>query len=219
MKPLDHFRLKLQYFLSKFDYGVCNYRLPQRHLIMSTILNQPRPMTLTPLEGYQLWTAALSTIRVQGDVAEVGVFKGASARLLSLACPLKQIHLFDTFEGLPDRTEVHRKGDFACSMESVQSYLPSAKLYRGLFPQQTGHLVDTVRFSFVHLDMDIYEGTRDALAFFYERLSLGGIIMTHDFNALAGPTKAFRDFFADRADPLIELSGNQCLAVKVAQCR
>lgn len=216
MKPLDHFRLRLQYFLSRLDYGVCNYRLPQRRKIMRAILDQPRPMTLTPLEAYQLWTAAASTAKVEGDIAEVGVYQGASARLLSLALPEKQIHLFDTFEGLPDKTEVHHKGEFACSMESVQSYLPAAKLYRGLFPQETGHLVATARFSFVHLDMDIYEGTRDALAFFFERLSAGGVVMTHDFNGLPGPTKAFRDFFADRLDPLIELSGNQCLVVKLA---
>jgi len=207
----------LLYFLSHYYYGVCNYRLPQRSQIMRTILGQPRPMTLTPLEGYQLWTAAASTANVAGDIAEVGIYQGASARLLSLALPGKQVHLFDTFEGLPDKTEVHRKGDFTCSIEAVQSYLPAAKLYRGLFPQETGHLVSTVRFSFVHLDMDIYEGTRDALAFFYERLAPGGIVMTHDFNALPGPTRAFRDFFADRLDPLIELSGNQCLAVKVGQ--
>jgi hypothetical protein len=129
--------------------------------------------------------------------------------------PGKQLHLFDTFVGLPDRTEAHSQGEFPCSMESVQSYLPTAKLYRGLFPQETGDLVGATRFGFVHLDMDIYEGTRDALSFFFERLSPGGIVMTHDYNALVGPTKAFQDFFSARPDPLVELSGNQCLAVKV----
>jgi hypothetical protein len=43
----------------------------------------------------------------------------------------------------------------------------------------------------------------------------GGIVLTHDYSSYPGPTKAFREFFAGRRDPMIELSGIQAMAVKI----
>ena len=37
------------------------------------------------------------------------------------------------------------------------------------------------RFAFVHLDMDLYEGTLAALLHFYPLMNEGGIILLHDY--------------------------------------
>jgi O-methyltransferase len=71
-------------------------------------------------------------------------------------------------------------------------------------------------FSFVHLDVDLYESTREALAFFYPRMSVGGMLISHDYVECAAVRQAFDDYFGEARQPVLELSGNQCLVVKVA---
>ena len=62
-----------------------------------------------------LFQFALSAARLQGDVAEVGVYRGGTARLLSraVAPARKTVRLFDTFEGMPStdpQRDRHRTG-------------------------------------------------------------------------------------------------------------
>jgi len=85
--------------------------------------------------------------------------------------------------------------------------------YKGLFPS-TANPIKNKNFSFVHLDLDLYEGTLDSIKFFYPRMSKGGIILTHDYKSAQGVKKAFDGFFKDKPEPLIEMSGSQCLIVK-----
>ena len=63
--------------------------------------------------------------------------------------------------------------------------------------------------------MDCYESTKQCLEFFYSRMSPGGIILSHDYMTAPGVKKAFDDFFEDRAEPVLETAGSQCLVVKV----
>ena len=62
-----------------------------------------------------LWRLAKFTAGKEGEIAEVGVYKGGTARILARACPQKTVHLFDTFAGMPEvRPEIdsHKPGDF-----------------------------------------------------------------------------------------------------------
>ena len=69
---------------------------------------------------------------------------------------------------------------------------------------------------FVHLDLDIYQSTLDALGFFYPRLTKGGILISHDYRRLSAPgvKKAFQEFFANKVEPVVLLWDTQCLIVK-----
>ncbi len=42
------------------------------------------------------------TEKIKGELAEVGVYKGGSAKLICEAKGNSILHLFDTFEGLPN---------------------------------------------------------------------------------------------------------------------
>jgi len=141
----------------------------------------------------------------------------------------RPLHLFDTFSGLPETSEtdtVHRlghfkshfkEGQFACGLENVQKYLSdlsSINFHPGLFPATGDELTDE-RFSFVHIDVDIYQSSIDSLEWFYPRMLAGGIIVTHDFASCVGPRKAFTVFFKRRPEPLIELPGDQGMILKV----
>lgn len=179
-------------------------------------------MLLTELEAFQIYMAVTKTGKLEGDIAEVGVYKGGSAKLIC-ETTTKPVHLFDTFEGLPDLSEEDsskefRKGDYSASLESVQKYLshyPNVHFYKGLFPSTAGPIA-AKRFSFIHLDVDIYESTFNCLKYFYQRITSGGVIISHDYPKSKGVKSAFDGFFEDKPEIVIELPAcNQCLVVKV----
>ncbi|MGH2509976.1 MAG: TylF/MycF/NovP-related O-methyltransferase, partial [Ktedonobacteraceae bacterium] len=148
-----------------------------------------------------------------------------SARLIRDADPRRELHLFDTFEGLPEpddtdaefRMGKFEKGQFSCSLQSVRNYVgneANVHFHRGLFPSSAECVVGE-KFSFVHSDVDLYESTRSVLEFFYPRMIPGGVIVSHDYFSCQGPRKAFDEFFSGLPEPLIELPGDQIMAVKL----
>jgi O-methyltransferase len=178
-------------------------------------------MLLSELEAFQIYSAVTKTAKLDGDIAEVGVYKGGSAKLIS-ETTTKPVHLFDTFEGLPDvsqndNPEEFRKGDYSASLESVKSYLrkyPNVHFYVGFFPSTAGP-VENKKFSFIHLDVDIYESTLSCLKFFYPRMASGGVIISHDYPKSKGVQRAVDGFFEDKPEIVIELPAcGQCLIVK-----
>lgn len=180
-----------------------------------------RGMLLSLPEAYSIYAAVKQTAKVPGDIAEVGVYQGGSSKVICEAKGKRHLHLFDTFAGLPAPKDVDRpdftEGQFACSLASVRQYLSSysgVTFYEGLFPDTAGP-VSNHKFSFVNIDVDIYTSTKSSLEFFYPRMSLGGVIISHDFSA-GGVTAAFDEFLADKPEALIELVGDQCMLVKIA---
>ncbi len=171
-------------------------------------------------EAYALVNAVRSAAKVPGDLAEVGVYQGASAKLIcEMRAAGKALHLFDTFEGLPNPTDDDKgfvAGEYECSLDSVKAYLRAYRdvfFYKGYFPGTSAPVADRV-FSFVNLDVDLYESTKGALDFFYPRISTGGILLSHDYNTQIGVKKAFDEFFADKPEPVIRLMGSQCMVVR-----
>jgi O-methyltransferase len=176
---------------------------------------------------YFLYQLARSSAGLPGDFAEIGVYKGGTAWLLSkvLEKSKKTLHLFDTFEGMPevdrnkDDVEFVQAGIFAdTSLEAVRDYLkefPATKFYKGLFPG-TAPPVAEMKFSFVYIDVDIYQSTKDCLEFFYPRVTPGGVIVSDDYKSLKCPgvKKAFDEFFADKREAPVHTTFHQCLIIR-----
>jgi len=184
-------------------------------------VKRERILLLDHGEACQILSAVEATVRIPGDLAELGVASGASAKLIAAHAGQRVLHLFDTFAGLPapDAADSAKfqAGDFHNQLEDVRQYLEgkNCRFYKGLFPA-TAAAVAGERFSFVHLDVDLYESTRAGLEFFYPRMSRGGIIISHDYLSAVGVNRAVAEFFADKPEPVIEMaSGYQCLVVKV----
>jgi len=79
----------------------------------------------------------------------------------------------------------------------------------GYFPDSVPESVKGQSFAFVHLDADLFEPTMAGLSFFYPRLSIGGLIVVHDFNAWAGARKAVDEFCADKISiPMPDKNGS-----------
>lgn len=178
-----------------------------------------RESLLSGHEAFLVHSLARAQSALDGDMAEVGVYQGCSAKLISTANDGRTLHLFDTFEGLPAPSDAERaflrQSQYKSCLESVRGFLadqPNVVFHRGLFPDTTGPVIDR-RFSFVHLDVDLKAGTRACLEFFYPRMVPGGIILTHDYSFLDGVREAFQEFLADKAERVIELPSSQALLV------
>jgi O-methyltransferase len=172
-----------------------------------------------------LFQFAKLTSELPGDVAEVGVYKGGTARLLALTFApraKKALHLFDTFEGMPltdTSVDHHRKGDFAdTSLPAVQRQLNGCgevHFYKGFFPETAGP-IENSRFCMVHIDADIYQSVKDSCAFFYPRLEKGGILIFDDygFPSCPGARKAVDEFLSDKPEVPFYLPSGQCFIVR-----
>ncbi|MGA2161709.1 MAG: TylF/MycF/NovP-related O-methyltransferase [Methanoregula sp.] len=228
-KYLVKFR-KLAIFEPFIGYDIANrgrlshYGCAERKQFASSLkkIRSDTDLLLEDIEAYQIYMAAKITRKVPGDIAEVGVYKGGSAKIICSAKGDRALHLFDTFAGLPKVDDVDAvwpfyEGKFAASYDDVRAYLAHEKnvfLYKGIFPDTSDPVKDK-RFSFVNLDVDTYESTKKCLEFFYPRMSVGGVIVSHDYLTVPGVRKAVDEYFADKPEPVAETAASQCIIVKV----
>jgi O-methyltransferase len=180
------------------------------------------PALAQSVEGRSLMTAdrreaiiraVLDCAGLPGDMAEVGVYTGGTARIIATACPEKTVHLYDTFEGMPVDDLMpngHLKGHFAARIEDVREYLQglNVQFHQGWFPATA---VDTT-YCFAHIDGDIYQTTLDAIDFFWPRLTPGGKMIFDDYRwqACLGVERAIleRNLTVEETVPF------QCVATK-----
>ncbi|MBI4614659.1 MAG: class I SAM-dependent methyltransferase [Planctomycetes bacterium] len=171
----------------------------------------------------------LSLGRLDADTAECGVYRGLGSYVLCRyaarmpRCERFQHHGFDSFEGLsdpgthdaPDRPGVRAwtKGDMAAPLDLVRATLadfPWVVLHAGWIPACFEGASDR-RFAFVHVDVDLYEPTREALDFFHPRLLPGGIVLFDDYGFLTcpGARRAVDEFLGATGERLVRLPTGQ----------
>jgi O-methyltransferase len=144
--------------------------------------------------------------QVPGAFAELGVYKGDSARAIHHMDPARRFYLFDTFEGFKETDLSLEKGEAATyttrnfADTEVNKVLlniegnENISVQQGYFPGSAIKLVHE-KFALVNIDADLYKPTKAGLEFFYPRLSPGGVILIHDYNnKWEGVVKAVDDF-------------------------
>ena len=173
---------------------------------------------LTANEAFLLHSLVAAQRAAGYAMAEFGVYQGSSARIMCEAKGDCALHLFDTFSGMPDLGEqetVFARGQFAASLASVRKTLggySQVHFHPGVFPESAQDL-DSLRFSLVHLDVDLYASTRAGLEFFYPRMIPGGIVITHDYSILTSVARAFSEFMREQGRSIIELPTTQAMVV------
>lgn len=133
----------------------------------------------------------LSVAHVPGDAADLGAYRGGSSLVMRRLAPSRRLHVFDTWEGNPyDEAGCHHgKGDWKADFNECRRVVGNSDLtvyHRGVFPA-TAQAADLGRFSFVYVDMDTEQATRDALDFFWPRMSPGGKVLIDDYGWHACP--------------------------------
>ena len=134
--------------------------------------------------------------RIEGSVAEGGVFEGRFSKMISKYFPDRRFYLFDTFEGFDARdVECDKENEFSTNIreglykvtktvDEIINALPhseNAIVRKGYFPETAQGIDD--KFVFVNLDFDLYQPMIEGLRFFWPKM-VGGVILVHDyFNA------------------------------------
>lgn len=199
-------------------------------------ISVPRGVKLNPMPEPRSGPANINillelmdkTENVPGDIAECGVFRGAT--LVAMALYVRQRgngkHLvgFDSFAGFDDSikidinlggadTDEYRKvGGFSdTSPELVLAkarrlHLANVELAPGFF-SQTLPSHSHREFSFVHLDCDMYSSYKECLEFFYPRVTSGGIILFDEYNDPPWPgcNKAVDEFVRDKPEKPVRI--------------
>ncbi len=160
---------------------------------------------------------------IPGDTVECGAYRGATSYLIckSNEPENKRHHVFDSFEGVSEPGEMDgrhwEKNDLAMPEQICRNTLKEfeqVSYYKGWIPERFDEVSD-LKFSFVHIDVDLYQPTYDSAKFFYERLSPGGIILCDDYGFLTcpGARKAMDEYFADR-EPVVMMTTGQGLVIR-----
>jgi O-methyltransferase len=175
--------------------------------------------------------------KVPGDVVDLGCNAGDSTivmqRIITELDPSKEVHAFDSFEGLPELTEndrkdnVYGKGYMAAGLDLFTRKFRTLNLkmphtHKGWFEETVPkHLPEKI--SFALFDGDLYESTRHLLPHVYERMSPGAIGMIavyYDETILArrgisggyrspGVKRATDEFFKDKPEKISVLYANE----------
>lgn len=174
------------------------------------------------------------SLPIAGNIAECGVFRGSSLIPMGVFAKQnnssKKLFGLDSFEGFDSTIEKDlelggmgdsekRLGGFSNTsydlvFNKVKQFglTDTTTLIKGYF-QNTLHQIDEQKFSFVHLDCDIYESYKVCLDFFYPRMTTGGIILFDEYDdpAWIGCTQAIDEFLADKPEKPILIDSDNYL--------
>jgi O-methyltransferase len=171
-----------------------------------------RGHTLVDLyRSYELWQLAKQTIKIPGDILEVGAWRGGSGAILAQAAHdyNKKVFLADTFYGVVKagiNDTAYKGGEHAdTSPEIVKQLIDSlqltnVKLLEGVFPDDTHQQVDS-QICLLHCDVDVYMSAKDIVTWCLPRMPIGGMMIFDDygFYGAEGITK-FCDELKSRND-------------------
>lgn len=165
-----------------------------------------------------------------GDLAECGCYVGTSAFFMAQVSTHGGVYLFDSFQGLsdPDATDKSiatdvlpwSPGDLSTSeavlRNNLSHYGDSLVVLPGWIPERFSEVADR-QFRVVHIDVDLYQPTRDSLEFFYPRLVKGGVIVMDDygFKTCPGATRAAEELAATQGIGILHLATGQGVITKI----
>ena len=174
--------------------------------------------------------------RVQGAFVECGVWRGGSVlamvlTLQDMQAPVRDLYLYDTFEGMTRPTPADTSRFQPPALESWEEaggrpydefFNPDSfdedsvrrTVLSSGYPEERVHLVrgpveETLpaaapeRIALLRLDTDWYESTRHELEHLYPRLVEGGVLILDDYGHWEGARKAVDEYFSAVAAPLL----------------
>ncbi|MDX1951697.1 MAG: TylF/MycF/NovP-related O-methyltransferase [Verrucomicrobiota bacterium] len=186
------------------------------------------PWDLVRRDMLILLMRSLNERRIEGEMAELGTWQGISAKVFHYYMPDRPLHLFDTFAGFDERdihSEAQKTGlkastkEFSdTSVEGVLNYIKpqngNVHIHQGFFPASVPKDFGMKKFALVHLDADLYDPILAGLEYFYPRMTQGGFIIVHDYNAWPGARHAAEDFLKGKAEvgvPMPDKSGSMVI--------
>jgi len=146
------------------------------------------------LRIYELWQLSLEVKDLDGDYIEVGCWRGGSGALIATVANKhssgSNIYLCDTFEGVVKASEkdnAYQNQEHADTSPKIvfelinRLGLKNIEILKGIFPDDTGAQVESNKFKFCHIDVDVYESAKSVTEWIWDKMVLGGVIVFDDF--------------------------------------
>ncbi|MCV6593372.1 MAG: TylF/MycF family methyltransferase [Silicimonas sp.] len=165
--------------------------------------------------------AAIKLPMADHAIVECGVWRGgASLAMLAQFPHCPEVHLFDSFEGLPEpdardgeralrfsEEDLFVEGRNYADVEAVREEVARhgfdhrATLHKGWF-EDTVHADKIDRpIGILRLDGDWYASTKVVLERLYDKVAVGGLIIVDDYFDWPGCSQAVHDFLSERKAP------------------
>ncbi len=212
------------------------------------LIEEASPFTMTSPERMGSLINAVEYIiknNIEGDFVECGVWRGGCIlimirTLMKYGVKDRIIHLYDTFEGMSEPTEVDISitGEYAqqllrakerdeedhiwayAPIEKVQKLLESTGYYTEKIKYHKGKVEDTIpknipsKIALLRLDTDWYESTKHELEHLYPLLVPSGVLIIDDYGHWQGARKAVDVYFQDKKILLNRIDYTGRIAVK-----
>jgi hypothetical protein len=196
------------------------------------ILRRAAPFTMTSVARQ---VALLEAVRyviqrgVPGDFVECGVWRGGSSMIVALALAElgvrdRDIHLFDTYDGMTPPTDLDTSLDGRSAREQLEGQSKSDassvwccasleevrdNMVSTGYPLERIHLVKgpvevtlpeaaPAAISLLRLDTDWYESTRHELRHLFPRVSPDGVLVIDDYGHWQGARRAVDEYFVEQ---------------------
>jgi O-methyltransferase len=199
------------------------------------VIRAVRPWTMTSNEKLFALVVAVRYVidrAIPGDIVECGVWRGGSMQAIARVLAAhgetgRELHLFDTFEGMPPPTEedVRHGGPPAAELlatrpktaqvwaiadlEDVKAgmaqvgYPPERIHYHPGLVEETIPAGAPERIALLRLDTDWYASTKHELEHLYDRVPSGGVVIIDDYDYWDGSRRAVDEFVAQTGARLL----------------
>jgi O-methyltransferase len=178
---------------------------------------------------YHLLSQVL-VFEVPGNILEIGCNEGKTSIFLRMIMnyysPNRELHVYDSFEGLPKKSEFDLysdEGECKATLQQLEENfrrwnLQLPVVHKGWFNETfSSSIPEPV--AFAYLDSDYYTSIRESLEYVYPLLSKNAIVVIDDYcdpvrnprawAGLPGVKKACDDFFAKKPEKISVLVGSK----------
>jgi len=177
-------------------------------------------------KNYDSIDLLLSSISLQGDVIEFGVWRGHMIKRMAATVKnagIKKIfYACDSFEGFGNDVITTKDTSLFRSISKLEKKFTAASdvpeklneffkcfdlegvCIKGFFSKSLSKIDNNAQYCFAHIDCDAYTSHLDCLNYVYQRMSKGGCIVFDDYNTKQWPgaTKAVDEFLSDKPEEI-----------------
>jgi len=159
----------------------------------------------------------------KSNFVECGTYAGMSIYFVADLCNKRFLGI-DSFEGVSEPgifdSDYFKTVKLAMPLEIAQKITKNleknnfkVELYKGWIPE-VFEKIDTLSYSYVHIDTDLYEPTKNSIEHFWPLMVDGAVLICDDYGSkkTPGARKAMIDFFGQ--EQILELPTGQAIVYK-----
>lgn len=199
-------------------------RLRRRRMHLSEPFHTVYPFTLASFPRQQNLLRLAELVerdQIPGAIVECGVLDGGMSGLMASATAPsgRAVHMFDSWDGLPETTAEDKESGKKWSGEMVGSPRRVAQcmallgvdqhrlhFHKGWFNETFPH-IDIGQIALLHIDCDFYDPTKLCLDTWYPKIAPGGFVQFDDYDAFVGCRTAVDRFLSANLGVTLESFG------------